>query len=284
MVPPDIAKRVDRLFNGQHRTEDLIHLFAWLRFQTGGRAPFVRDIGDFVAHRHERDQGFTWRIALDFCNLTTYVTMSVREPLMLTRDIYVEGCRSCLRLMKPDQVRKATKLAYKVAERRLESGLSKLSGVENLKAIYRQLPTAEEAAVIEFCSTRMIGLEGITQSELMKQMIATLARNGLTPAATDAQMTNLAAFLSKFVVTLLHGAWILNEKKARVGQLRLGQENDLVLINISLPYHGGSIASAIYRSELPLPSALSETLLHSTEEVEQLSLEVDVDGLINVIG
>ena len=52
----DHKKRVDRLLRGERNVTDLDRLFSDLRF-SGAKRRTVREIGDFSAHRNERDKG-----------------------------------------------------------------------------------------------------------------------------------------------------------------------------------------------------------------------------------
>src|SRR5688572_17242104 len=51
--------------HGQFRVEDLTTLFLALRDRAGGRQSIV-DVGDFVAHREERNKGYVTRAVRDF--------------------------------------------------------------------------------------------------------------------------------------------------------------------------------------------------------------------------
>lgn len=53
---PDLRLRVQRLLRGERRHDDVDPLFLGLRDRAGGRE-IIREIGDFVAHRDERDRG-----------------------------------------------------------------------------------------------------------------------------------------------------------------------------------------------------------------------------------
>lgn len=57
-------RRVDRLIRGERHVTDLDRLFADLRFTASDR-PTVREVGDFSAHRSERDKGIIMKRAAE---------------------------------------------------------------------------------------------------------------------------------------------------------------------------------------------------------------------------
>lgn len=56
MLETDLQRRVQRLLSADCRTEDLDRIFLGLRGLAGCRAS-LREIGDFVAHRDQREKG-----------------------------------------------------------------------------------------------------------------------------------------------------------------------------------------------------------------------------------
>ena len=56
MLDTDLQRRVQRLLSGDRRTEDLARIFLSVRGRDQGRAS-LREIGDFVAHRDQREKG-----------------------------------------------------------------------------------------------------------------------------------------------------------------------------------------------------------------------------------
>src|SRR5258706_16464174 len=65
--------RVERLLRGDKKPEDVAALFLALRDYSGGRECVV-EIGNFVAHRGERNVGITTREARDFFATVRFYT------------------------------------------------------------------------------------------------------------------------------------------------------------------------------------------------------------------
>jgi hypothetical protein len=65
--------RVERLLRGDKRPEDVAALFLALRDYSGGRECVV-EIGNFIAHRGERNIGITTREARDFFTTVRFYT------------------------------------------------------------------------------------------------------------------------------------------------------------------------------------------------------------------
>lgn len=56
MKPTELRQRVERYIRGDRRVADLDRMFLGLRDRSYGLAS-IREIGDFVAHRHQREKG-----------------------------------------------------------------------------------------------------------------------------------------------------------------------------------------------------------------------------------
>lgn len=84
MLDQDLSRRIARLLRGERRCEDLDRLFLALRDRPSARSS-VREIGDFVAHRDQREKGPVTQKARDiFISLQSWVRISVLcEPFTL---------------------------------------------------------------------------------------------------------------------------------------------------------------------------------------------------------
>lgn len=284
MIPNDITTRLNRLFGGQQRTEDLYHIFSWIRFHTAGKAPFVRDIGDFIAHRHERDQGFTSERTLDFCHMARLLMVRLSDEKAVTLEMLKDGCRALLRSVDGASIKAETKLSYHVAKKRLESGLNKIDFIVGLTIKLKEFLTDDEQKIIKYCISRVTGLKGISQNELMVQFLAVLHTKGYS-APQGYNAGAIGDFISKFVITIMHGSWIL-ENKDRLARLFLCQTDDLAEIKIEFwipSLSPGAIQSTAYKTNLRFPNVLAQRLLHAEGDIRDYSLEIDSAGLIDIV-
>src|SRR5207253_4805413 len=97
-TPPDIRPRIERLLRGERRAEDAHRIFQWQRGRTKGRAPAVKDVGDFIGHRDERTEGVAWDQGINSFNMVEYhrfaLTAALPPP---TVEQLKAATRSCLR-------------------------------------------------------------------------------------------------------------------------------------------------------------------------------------------
>lgn len=70
MIDDDLRLRAKRLIRGDRRIDDIDRFYLDLRDRTHGRASF-REIGDFVAHRGERNRGPVTQNARDVITSVT---------------------------------------------------------------------------------------------------------------------------------------------------------------------------------------------------------------------
>ena len=65
MVDQGLRARAERILRGDFRNDDLTRLFLYARDRCDGRES-VQEIGDFVAHHHERTKGIVTRTTRDW--------------------------------------------------------------------------------------------------------------------------------------------------------------------------------------------------------------------------
>lgn len=122
--------RVERLLRGAKRPGDVAELFLALRDYSGGRECVV-EIGNFVAHRGERNVGITTREARDFFStarfFTDYVHRSRPVSLVDLPKNIANLLEGSFRRTPNNIIRQYLKMNRQTAERRLSDLRSRIS-------------------------------------------------------------------------------------------------------------------------------------------------------------
>jgi hypothetical protein len=103
MIDDDLRLRAGRLLTGQHRVEDLDRLFLGQRDRHHGKESF-REIGDFVAHRAERQKGLVTQVARDVFTSVSIWSLGFRDKKPSKSDI-VRAAQANYRLALDQQLK-----------------------------------------------------------------------------------------------------------------------------------------------------------------------------------
>jgi hypothetical protein len=274
MINKDLEGRVDRLLRGERRTDDLDRLYLGLRDRAFGRAS-VREIGDFVAHREQREKGpVTNRVRDIFISLESWVR-GVEGQLPTIPELRKVAAAN-LRIATDTQLQTRVALRRQTASSVLEQGIRKLE-----KGIY---PTPRERRVIDYLGSAFIWNQAFTAAEAGAELIQVLRQHRLLRAEGAADFEAAFPFLALYVVTLMHGSTVLMENEARA-ELFASRDNRqgflevkarLVVQGLSKPV----IAPAcIFWTELEAKRFCQPTLL-ADQGAWDHPLEIDPQGLL----
>lgn len=196
----DLSIRVDRLLRGARRTDDLDRLFLGLRDRSAAR-PSVREIGDVVAHRDQREKGLVTQKARDiFTSFRSWFRISVkREPFSLgdIRTAAEANLRNATdaQLMERLGLKRAEAKAVLIqACKRLEKGIE---------------ATAREKRVFDYLGSAFIWNPVFTDTEVLDDLQSVLNEVGLLRKGDREAFRAVHDFLALYVVTLIHGSKVV---------------------------------------------------------------------------
>lgn len=198
MIDADLKRRVDRLLRGERRTEDLDRLYLGLRERAFGRAS-VREIGDFVAHRSEREKGpVTARVRDIFVSLHSWARglMGYVPSLPELRKVAAAN----LRIATDVQLQNRLALRRQVVTSVLEQGIRKLEAGKR--------PTEREARVVNYLGSAFIWNQAFTADEVVSDLVLVLVQHKLLRSSDTESFGEIATFLALYVITLMHGSAI----------------------------------------------------------------------------
>ena len=215
MQDTDLQRRVERILQGQRRIDDLDRIFLGLRARSYGRDN-VREIGDFVAHRDERDKGVVTTMAADIL-LSARMYSEGLQGHVPSLDELLEAACANLRIATDEQLQSAVGLSRNIANGVLNQSVSKLRKGKVL--------TEREQSVLRYLGTSFIWRPAFTDEMLASDLLHVLDRNGLLSDQNVPVPATLSPFLPLYVVVLLHGSSIVFNDGRKV-PLRAGYGNE----------------------------------------------------------
>ncbi|MBC7985316.1 MAG: hypothetical protein H7X93_01395 [Sphingomonadaceae bacterium] len=206
VLDQDLSRRLGRLLRGERRSEDLDRLFLALRERHGAH-PSVREIGDFVAHRDQREKGPVTQKARDvFTSFQSWLRISVmREPFTLA-DIR-KVAEANLRNATDAQLEARLGLKRAVVKSVLAQALNKAEKGRDA--------TPRERKTVDYLGGAFIWNPAFTDIEVVEDLLHVLGDTGLLQKADHAAFHTLSEFITLYVLTLMHGSAVLLENGDR---------------------------------------------------------------------
>lgn len=231
-APPDIRLRVLRLLSGERRTEDLHRILLWLRFRTRGRAPNLKDVGDFISHRDLRETGVTWERARDFCHVAEWVLSASDGVERRSIEMARKAVFASFRIHGPARA----KAQFGVGAKRVEQALTRAMAAVN----YIDFTTGEadmddsltplEVAVLRFYIWEFRTPKGMTPEVLANELIELLSAEGLLSRSERQRLVEAAAFICVYAMSQMHGSTIV-----------LAEGRDDTHVPLTLSYRAGKL-------------------------------------------
>lgn len=199
MTNLDHSRRVARMIRGERNVTDLDRLFADLRFADPGRET-VREIGDFAAHRTERDKGIVLKRAGD-------MQTSARIWLRQQRGIMpsIEDARSAgaanLNIASDEQIRNRLNASRQQARALFVQGMNKLAAGNPIGK--------KEHAAVNWLGTSFIWLNAFDDDRLVEDLADVLTEGGALAISDRGAFWACGPFITLHALTLMHGARLL---------------------------------------------------------------------------
>lgn len=223
MIDDDLRLRAGRLLAGQHRVDDLDRLFLGQRDRHHGKESF-REIGDFVAHRAERQKGLVTQIARDVFTSVSVWSLGLRDKKPSKSDI-VRAAHANFRLASDQQLKNGCGLRRPVVKRRLESGLAKFERGESI--------TDEELNVIRYLGNRFIWKPAFNDEQLFDEFCEVTRKNAIVAQTDVAALASAKTFITLYAITCMHGSVIQFDSDTR-GELLAGFSNRHRLLEVKV--------------------------------------------------
>jgi hypothetical protein len=167
MIDDDLRLRAKRFLGGKHRADDLDRFYLDLRERTYGRASF-REIGDFVAHRGERNRGPVTAVARDVITSFSVWSLAFRDKKPTFPEL-AQAARANFRLASDKQLKDGCGLKRPAVKKVLDHVLPRF---ENGGPI-----DDEELRVLLYLANRVIWKPAFTDDEVVKDFCDVLTHN-----------------------------------------------------------------------------------------------------------
>lgn len=230
MFDDDLRIRARRLIAGDFRQDDLSHIYLGLRDRTGGRKTF-RDMGDFVAHRQERNQGELQGIAKDI--FTSFsVWASGLNGQMPPLEAMIRCARANIKLATDKQIKDLCHCRRDVAVKRLKRAIQTLQNGQTIQ------DAADELAWRALRS-RWIWRPAFSADALFEDFTAVLHRNAILEHSGMQSIGIARTFIALHAVKVMHGSQVKFDD-GRTAGLYAGYANDqrVIEVKIDLVFEG----------------------------------------------
>jgi hypothetical protein len=243
----ELRNRIVRLLNGQIRLDDLSRLFAWLRFRTHG-ADSIKEIGHFLAHPDERDQGVVTDAARDFFVFLPFHAEKIQfHVTKLPVDFPKIVSRYLNNRLTSEEIKQHTAMKRKVAARILSSALRKFGTIQDGNRKYCSIHTPltpDEVTVLQCASNFLTAGAAFTEDSILRDFVFVLEKNKLIEPAEKPLVDSAKIPLALYVIAAMHGISLAFEDGSR-GELLAGVSGTperLLQVTALSPYESETLA------------------------------------------
>lgn len=229
MLFEDHKRRVARLLRGERRTEDLARLFSDLRNDRPGRGS-VREVGNFAAHRAERDAGFSLDRANDM-QTSARLWQKQFDGVPPTVEHLREAGRANLNIIPDDRIRELLGISRQTAEQTFSKALRKFAAKRPLKA--------RETELLKVFGLSMMWQYALDDTRLNRDLADLLVVEGALADADKARFAATATFVTLYALSIMHGV-TLKMGDGATSRLRLAAAPDtgFLRIKVDIPVDG----------------------------------------------
>lgn len=212
----EIAARFGRICAGNQIHDDYIALFLWLR-EARSLHPFIRDIGDFIAHRHQRERGHSFDSARDLVDQLIFkiypLACDASNVLFSADKLDVTNhLRAALNTHKRLGIKDDLRLNPAVRKKLLESAIAKMGSIHNNELHFLQSLTAKERGVFDKYFNTFILSSFMNEKELFHQFIKCMTRNGYQSKISRESAESIQGYLALFAIEQMHNVSMVTER------------------------------------------------------------------------
>lgn len=198
---------VRRILRDDYSADDFSTLLLALRGRSGGRQT-IQEIGNFIAHRAERDQGIATERAEDFfIHMQFHAIRFVEKRTVDLSDLppfFPQYLDATFRLTDDDILRRDTGLNRRQAKRALETTKNHILTDPSSGKLFI-LPTADDVVILRCLTRYIISKPAFTGDMFFREMISILRAQNLLRASEVPHFSVHKNTLILYVVALLHG-------------------------------------------------------------------------------
>lgn len=258
ILEADRRRRFERLLRGERKPGDFDQLFLAVRQCSFGRQT-VREVGDFIAHRDERDKGpVTERAKAILTSLDLWLRASVLGAPPTVESVRRAG-EANLVIATDEQLRNRLSLSRSAARTRFGKALRAL---EN-----DRLPKAGDRLVFDCLGASLFWNPAFNSDDLMRELAEVLLRHRLLYSGEEEGLAQAAPFIVLNVVAAMHGS-VLRLGGSAQAKLIAGCRNSSRNVEIRATLQIHDLGKPILA-----PVCMFWTTLRATEHCAQVLLD-----------
>jgi len=217
MKPTELRQRVERYLRGDCRVADLDRIFLGLRDQCHGLAS-IREIGDFVAHRDQREKGAVTNTVRDIhLSLDSWLHQGEGRFPDLAKAKRI--CAANLRTATDAQLDARLGLRREVVKSVLAQAIRKMDADRFEKV------TKREQEVFNYLAGAFIWNPAFTDEQVGSELAVLLTKTGALRSVERAAFDANHDFLTLYVTALMHDSAVVMDDGSRF-ELFAGFDND----------------------------------------------------------
>jgi hypothetical protein len=255
--------RLERLICGPFETSDLTRLFLALRMDA--ETETVREIGHFVAHSDEREQGLTTNIARDFFVVIKFVLLNLiktpQRPVLFIDPrkldpLFIPYARINFENLSKRLIFKETGLKQKQAIATLESMIGKFEPTQQGCLTLKQPLNDSEVNLFRCLVSHYVITYAFDEVRLFNEFCHDLQAQGLLRSDEKELLRAKAPSISLFAITAMHGCNIIisDDFNARLSIGLVDKDQLCVTATVHCPTANIPtlrMATAMFKTSLP---------------------------------
>lgn len=277
-LPKDVPILITRIAEGSRDPYDFDRVFLWLRERSFGNG-LVKDLGDFVAHSHDRDQGHIVSLLNRFCLVLKIIHWSFwslghsDKPNPNVNEISAVALASvsfrsnawCLSKLK---MQKAQCIQYIKSACRKISGLNAPEGPLVFQISFRgadKLNQRERDVLDCFVGG---AVDSVFQcDDLIEQLEVVLSKNGIADSVIQGWKNN-REFVGLYLISLMHGTRVrLHDATDVFLYLNLYEYRLAIFGDFTVPW--GDTQSAVHNPVFVSDASLDWSIIPNDLQAEQ---------------
>ncbi|TXM76514.1 hypothetical protein FV218_07065 [Methylobacterium sp. WL69] len=216
MFNEDLRLRTNRLIAGTAGVNDLDRIYIGLRSRAYGRQAF-REVGDFVAHRDQRQKGMLTEVGRAIFTSADVWSMKMRK-LTPTHEDHVRAAWANLTLATDKQIKDNCRCRRDVARKRLERALP-------LFLVDKLSDNDEDTRALNYFGGTFIWRPAFNSDTLLDEFSFVLQRNGLIDASGRTALKAAKTFIALHAISVMHGSTI-DLGNGKTAELYAGYANE----------------------------------------------------------
>lgn len=277
MVDQGLRARVERILRGDFRNDDLTRLFLFARDRCDGRES-VQEIGDFVAHHHERTKGIVTRTTRDWFAMIRFKIDDgrIREKIDWKNlpSTFPDFLFAMSRHLSHQIIRRDAGISQSDTRTLVPQIVKKLDKKSDGSFSITNRHTPKEIELMSCLMNYIVTLSAFSGERLFDDFSATLKSHAILHKSELPEFEKFKPLLLLFAVSVMHGCKVVLDDGTAV-QLDSQKSQDISVyasVPISQEPNSVSIASPIFYTGLDASTHCETELL----EAARWDFEIEV--------